>query len=177
MGKIGTDVAREASHMVLLDDNFATIVTAVREGDGFSTTSQIHQIRHDCNSAEIWTLFLAPFLDYRSLCCLSIFSGSIWSPMACQDWPWLSNRKNGASCSAHLAHLNKAFLPKVCGRHLVDRPSDGRSLRCSRRAGLILRDPPTGRAWSSPYLPCRRWAMYWRSGRNGVSFQSGIIFQ
>ncbi len=63
MGKIGTDVAREASHMVLLDDNFATIVSAVREGRRiYDNIRKFIEYSLTGNSAEIWTLFLAPFL-------------------------------------------------------------------------------------------------------------------
>ena len=63
MGKIGTDVAREASHMVLLDDNFATIVATVREGRRiFDNIRKFIKYTMTSNSAEIWTLFLAPFL-------------------------------------------------------------------------------------------------------------------
>jgi Ca2+-transporting ATPase len=63
MGKIGTDVAREASHMILLDDNFATIVGAVREGRRiYDNIRKFIKFALTGNSAEIWTLFLAPFL-------------------------------------------------------------------------------------------------------------------
>jgi Ca2+-transporting ATPase len=61
MGKKGTDVAREASDMILLDDNFATIVAAVREGRRvFDNIRKFIKYTMTSNSGEIWTLFLAP---------------------------------------------------------------------------------------------------------------------
>ena len=63
MGLGGTDVAREASHMVLLDDNFATIVQAVREGRRiYDNIRRFVRFVLSTNAGEIWTLFLAPFL-------------------------------------------------------------------------------------------------------------------
>jgi Ca2+-transporting ATPase len=63
MGQKGTDVAREASDMVLLDDDFATIVRAVRAGRRiFDNIRKFIKDTMSSNSGEIWTLFLAPFL-------------------------------------------------------------------------------------------------------------------
>jgi Ca2+-transporting ATPase len=63
MGVAGTDVAREAAHMILLDDNFASIVAAVREGRRiFDNLRKFVRFVMTGNSGEIGTLFLAPLV-------------------------------------------------------------------------------------------------------------------
>jgi Ca2+-transporting ATPase len=63
MGRGGTDVAREAADLVLLDDNFATIVGAVREGRRiYDNIRKFVRFVMAGNAGEIWTIFLAPFL-------------------------------------------------------------------------------------------------------------------
>lgn len=63
MGLGGTDVAREAASLVLLDDNFATIVKAVREGRRiYDNIRKFVRYAMTGNSAEIWTIALAPLL-------------------------------------------------------------------------------------------------------------------
>ena len=63
MGRGGTDVAREASDMVLLDDNFATIVSAVRGGRRiYDNIRRFIKYVLTTNLAEVLLIFLAPFL-------------------------------------------------------------------------------------------------------------------
>ncbi len=63
MGEKGTDVAREAGDMVLLDDNFASIVRAVREGRRiYDNIRKFIRYTLTSNFGEILTLFLAPLL-------------------------------------------------------------------------------------------------------------------
>ena len=64
MGKVGTDVAREAADMVLSDDNFATIVHAVEQGRVvFDNLRKVILFLLSCNMSEVLVVFITAFFS------------------------------------------------------------------------------------------------------------------
>ncbi len=59
MGESGTDVTREAAQVILLDDNFATLVAAVEEGRViYQNIRRFLRYLLSCNTGEVLTMFV-----------------------------------------------------------------------------------------------------------------------
>lgn len=77
MGISGTDVSREVSDLILKDDNFSTIVAAVKEGRTiFNNIRKFVSYQLSCNYAELFIIFLglilAPFFGWEIPLLLSL---------------------------------------------------------------------------------------------------------
>ena len=77
MGKNGTDVSRSASDLILKDDNFATIISAIAEGRTvYNNIRKFVTYQLSCNLAELVTLFfgvlLAPVFGWQTPLLVSI---------------------------------------------------------------------------------------------------------
>ncbi len=89
MGVTGTDVAKDASDMILLDDSFTTIAYAIKEGRRvYRNIQKVIQFLLVGNIAEILTLFLATALNWEApLLAVHI----LWVNLAtatCPPWRW-----------------------------------------------------------------------------------------
>ena len=88
MGITGTDVSKETAAMVLTDDNYASIVSAVEQGRIiYSNIRKFVFFLLSCNMAEIMVIFLATMLGYGS-------------PLAAIQLLWLNLLTDGAPALA-----------------------------------------------------------------------------
>lgn len=79
MGITGTDVAKGAADMTLTDDNFATIVEAVREGRGiYANIKKVVGFLLGTNIGEVIAVFGSMLLCISRRFCPCSCCGSIW---------------------------------------------------------------------------------------------------
>ena len=83
MGITGTDVSKNASDMILTDDNFATIIHAVKQGRGvYRNIKKDVQFLLSSNIGEVLTIFLASVLG--------LFGHSVGVPLASIHLLWVN---------------------------------------------------------------------------------------
>lgn len=121
MGIGGTDVAKNASDMILADDNFATIVTAIKEGRGIyeNIRKSIHFLL-SCNIGEIISILFAIIFSLPSpLLAVQL----LWINLVTDSLPAISLGVEPISdkiMNKHNSNNNSFFTKNLCTKIIIE---------------------------------------------------------
>jgi magnesium-transporting ATPase (P-type) len=125
MGLTGTDVAKEAADMVLADDNFATIIAAVREGRGiFTNIRRFLRFLLSSNIGEVLTMFLGVVL--AGLIGLEAVDDALAVPLLATQILWINLLTDSGPALALGVDPPPAGIMERPPRRLTDRVIDRR---------------------------------------------------
>jgi Ca2+-transporting ATPase len=125
MGQRGSDVSREVGDLVLLDDNFATIVGAVEEGRGiYENIQKFLRFLFSTNLSEVLLVaagaILAFAIDLRDT------TGALMLPLTAAQILWINLMTDGVPALALAFDRTPGVMqqpPRPASSPLLDRPS------------------------------------------------------
>ncbi|MGH2526914.1 MAG: cation-translocating P-type ATPase, partial [Actinomycetota bacterium] len=137
MGITGTDVTKEAANMILADDNFATIVAAVREGRGiFSNIRKFLRYLLSSNAGEVLTLFLG--VIGAGVIGLDAAGGAAAVPLLATQILWINLLTDAAPALAMGVDPPPDDVMLRPPRRLTDRVIDAPMVRGVVFVGLVM---------------------------------------
>lgn len=125
MGQRGSDVSREVADIVILDDNFATIVAAIEEGRGiYENTQKFIRFLFSTNLAEVIVISVGVMLS--SLLGLHEQAGGLLLPLTAVQILWINLVTDGMPALALSLDRNPGVMsqaPRPASSPLLDRTS------------------------------------------------------
>ena len=150
MGQTGTEVTKEAAKMILADDNFATIVRAIREGRGiFLNIKKFLRYLLSSNMGEVMTVFLGVVL--AGVIGLSHGDGAIVLPLLATQILWINLLTDSAPALAMGMDTETEDVMGRPPRSLTERVID-RQMWAGVFLGVFAM---AGRTWPPSTCTCR----------------------
>jgi magnesium-transporting ATPase (P-type) len=138
MGISGTEVTKEAANMILADDNFATIVEAVRQGRGiFQNIRKALRYLLSTNMGEVLTVFLGVVLA-GVLGLSSGAGGAVVLPLLATQILWINLLTDSAPAMALGVDPQTDDVMNRPPRALTDRVIDGRMWVSVGLVGVVM---------------------------------------
>lgn len=137
MGRTGTEVTKEAAKMILADDNFATIVQAIRKGRGiFLNIQKFLRYLLSSNLGEVLTVFLGVVL--AGVLGLSDAGGTVVLPLLATQILWINLLTDSAPALAMGVDPETEDVMGRPPRSLSERVIDGRMWAGVFTMGLVM---------------------------------------